>query len=873
MPHGVDAKSLKMRKLIFFSVVFLWANLSVFGQFRLTGVVLDANGNPVIGCVLTLKETFSKTFTDPDGRFSFGIMKQGKYTLQVDALGFIKEDYVINLTTNREVSVILREQVMMAEEYEVRSTRVIRDAAGISSQDIRAEEIAQQNLGQDLPILLNFTPSVVTTSDAGAGVGYTGIRIRGSDATRINVTVNGIPLNDAESQGVFWVNLPDLASSVNSIQIQRGVGTSTNGAGAFGGTINLQTGAMSDSAFAEVSNSFGSFNTRKHTVNFGTGWTSITLKGESEDTGFSYKKQERSWMVEGRLSGIWSDGYVNRASSNLRSYYLQGAYRSRRTLVRTLAFSGKERTYQSWWGVPEAILTGDRDALLAHYYNNLGAIYLNAEDSVNLFDSDRTYNYYRYDDQVDNYQQDHYQLHLTHQFTPELTLHAGLHYTYGRGYFEEFRYKDPLAFYGLSGQAFTDPGDTLFLPNPIIPGDTLFYGVFGDTTFQVANGNVIRRRWLDNDFYGGVYNLNWSKGRMDLTFGGGWNRYDGRHFGEVIWSEYAAGQEGTVRYYENKSQKSDGNAFLKGSYLFNHGMRIFADIQMRFIDYQGYGLDNGELPVDFSANYRFFNPKAGFSWNPSMHHQVVGLFAIANREPVRADFVDAQGGQVPESEAMINVELGYQYRHRNAAASINIYHMDYTNQLVLTGALNDVGAPVRQNVDRSFRSGVEVMAALHPAKQIEWNANFTFSINRIKEYTEVVYDYTNGFEVNETTLQNTQIAFSPSLIVGSQFMYNPFKGLELTWLTKYVGKQHLDNTSDQSKVIDPYLTNDIRLSYTFIVPFADRISTKLMVNNVLNTFYASNGYTYSYVFGETITENFYYPQAGINFLAGLSVYF
>lgn len=837
-----------------------------FSQHKLDGKVLS-EGKPIPGAVITLSsEDFRqiKPFvSDAQGLFSYINLKPGSYVLEARMLGYEHYKRSFKLTDDLSVDIVLIESAHMVAEYEVRSTKVdAPNASALGNGSGTIEALKAQNLGQDLPMLLNWTPNVVTTSDAGAGVGYTGIRIRGSDGTRINVTVNGIPINDAESHGTFWVNMPDMTSSLNQIQVVRGVGNSTNGAGAFGASINMQTGMMSDEAFGEVSNSFGSFNTRKHTVQFGTGWMGRGKHIKSYE-GFKTKTTKGEWAIEGRLSGIFSDGYIDRANSNLRSYYLQGAYRTKKTLIRAISFAGKERTYQSWWGTPEAVVKGDKDALDEHYWNNAGA-YPTTEDSVNLYNSGRTYNYYRYKNEVDNYQQDHYQLHLTHQFSKELTLHTALFYTYGRGYYEQFRYKDDLAHYGLS-----------YLYN--IDGN-------GDTLSTITNGDVVRRRWLDNNFFGGVFSLHFDKKKLSLILGGGFNRYDGSHFGEVIWSEYAQNGMPEQRYYQNNSVKDDANIYLRGAYRFNARFTAEGDLQGRIINYKCAGFDNDMVAINFSEQYTFFNPKAalkyalGKGWQDVLNLRI----GVAHREPVRNDIIDAIQGTFPTPERLIDFEFGYQHIARNWNLAANIFHMDYKNQLVPTGALNDVGAIIRTNVPYSYRSGIELMGQWSITRQFLLQGNVSYSLNRIKNFTEVLYDYSTVFGIVENEYSNTPIAFSPPLVGAIQMMYKPFKGnknklikdLELALLNKYVSRQFLDNTGNINRSLAPYFVTDFRLSWT-IRPNGGikEIGIYGLINNLLNTMYSSNGYTYSYIYGSLITENFLYPQAGINFLGGVSFRF
>ncbi len=695
--------------------------------------------------------------------------------------------------------------------------------------EISREQIEDVNLGQDLPILLNWSPSLVTTSDAGAGVGYTGLRIRGSDATRINVTINGIPVNDSESHGVFWVNMPDLASSVDNIQIQRGVGTSTNGAAAFGATVNLQTNVPSQDAYAEVNNSFGSFNTRKHTLMYNTGLLND------------------KWTFESRLSKIASDGYIDRAESDLQSYFLSGGYYGKKTILKALVFGGKEVTYQSWWGTPQAVLENDAAGIEAVIVNNG----YTEEQAQNIRTSGRTFNYYLYENEVDNYQQDHYQLHLSHSLTSNLTVNVAGHYTYGRGYFEQFRDDDDFSDYNFDNVT------------------------IGDST--ITSTDLIRRRWLDNHFYGTTFSINYLKSDLELTLGGAWNKYDGDHFGEIIWAQFASNSKIRERYYDNVGEKTDFNIYLKANYQLNNSLNLFADMQVRTIDYRTVGIDNDLRPIDTGDDYTFFNPKVGATYTLNNQSNVYASFAIGNREPVRNDFVDAPNGETPTHETLRNLEVGYRRSGRTFSFQANYYLMDYENQLVLTGELNDVGSNIRQNVPDSYRMGVEFVSAYQFTDELSWEANLTLSRNKIKNFTEILYNYGTNFDefnIEETQFEDTDISFSPNVIGGSRLTYSPFDGFETTLLSKYVGQQYLDNTGNEDRSLDAYFVNDLRLSYDFNMASVKNVNVSLLINNILDVEYSSNGYTFGYAGGDfVVRENYFYPQAGRNFLAALNIRF
>lgn len=721
-------------------------------------------------------------------------------------------------------------RTVQLDEIAVYSTRA-NEKTPTTYSSFSKDDIATRNLGQDLPILLNFSPSMVTTSDAGGGVGYTGMRIRGSDATRINVTVNGIPLNDSESHGVFWVNMPDFASSLNSVQIQRGVGTSSNGAAAFGASVNLKTSNVSSDAFVQSDNSFGSFNTWKSNVIFNSGLLN------------------NNYNFEARLSKITSDGYVDRSASDLKSYYLSGGRFGERTMIKFILFGGQEITQQAWYGTPEALLSGGDEEI--QNVIDFSGEYSSQAQLRNLRNGNRRFNYYLYENEVDNYRQDHYQAHVGHTFSDNLNFAGALHYTKGRGYFEQFRSDDDFADYGLQDV------------------------VIGVET--ISSSDFIRRRWLDNDFYGFTYALNYSKEKLDLSFGGGYNIYDGDHFGELIWAEFAGDTQLGDRYYDGNGVKKDFNSYVKVNYQMTEGLNLFADAQFRGINYETSGLDSDRTPYDIDKGYNFFNPKLGLIYGLSESTNLYASYAIGNREPVRSDFIDASAGSIPKPETLQNLEVGVRSGSSLFAYSANFYFMNYKNQLVLTGAVNDVGSPVRINVPKSYRAGIELVGTYKISDAVSWSANMTLSQNRIKQFTEVVFDYGAAFDefnIVEIEHSDSDISFSPNVIAGSDLRYSPFAGMSLQLLTKYVGEQFLDNTSNNSRAIESYLTNDIRMAYVFSFGDVKRVEISLMANNIFAEEYESNGYTWGYFYGADLyQQNNYYPQAKTNFLGGLSVRF
>jgi iron complex outermembrane receptor protein len=802
-------------------------SVSVFAQIKISGTVRDAKtSNALVGANILLENAKSTT-TDEQGYFEIKNVPSGKQILSVRFLGYTEEKKEIELTGNVSLDFVLTENAQLTDEVVVYATRAAENSPTAFS-NISKTTIQKQNFGQDLPFVLNWTPSLVTTSDAGAGIGYTGVRIRGSDATRINVTINGIVLNDAEEQGVYWVDVPDIATSTQNIQIQRGVGTSTNGAGAFGASINLQTNTRRDQPYADIINSFGSFGTHRHTVGFGTG-----LKNK--------------FAFDGRMSLIGSDGYIVRATSDLKSYYLSGGYYGNKTMIKAIVFGGKEITYQSWWGVPQSRLNNDPTAMQA----TVDAEGWNTQQAQNLFTSGRTFNAYTYPNQIDSYAQDHYQLHLSHQVNDHLTVNAAMHYTYGRGYYEEYKYNQKFADYGL--------------PN----------AQFDTSTVKITD--LVRRLWLDNRFYGMTWSLNYQKGKLNSVLGGAFNKYDGDHFGEIIWAKVATTIPPFYRYYFNNGKKQDFNIYWKNSLELVDNLFGFVDLQYRRVDYKANGFDDGALPIDFKVNYNFFNPKVGLTYAFTPEQQIYGSYSVGNREPVRSDFVQAIVGQQPQHETLNDIEAGWRLRKKSAALNVNYYFMDYKNQLVLTGKLNDVGSPIRTNVASSYRMGIEVDGGIRFNEHFSWNANLTLSQNKIKDFTEVLYDYGVNYdqynEVNRSH-KNTDIAFSPNVIAGSVFLYHPIKNIEIGLLTKHVGLQYLDNTSDKSRSIDPYFINDLRLTYTNKPNWMREFSVSFLLNNFTDVKYSSNGYTWGYLGGGAeARQNYYYPQAGRNYLLMVAMRF
>lgn len=672
-------------------------------------------------------------------------------------------------------------KVTQLDEVLVAAVRVTTKTP-VSFSNLTKKDIKFRNLGQDIPILMNFMPSVVTTSDAGNGVGYTGIRVRGSDATRVNVTINGIPYNDAEGSGTYFVDLPDFASSVESLQLQRGVGTSTNGAGAFGASLNMLTDSYSKQSSGEISNSAGSFNTRKNTVKFSTGL------------------MNNHFEIAGRLSQIKSDGYIDRGSSNLRSYFLQGTYVGKTTIIKALTFGGTEKTYQSWNGIDGETLNGNRT------FNSAGMF-------TDEFGTTRFY-----DNETDNYQQDHYQLHWNEKVSSTWNTNVAVHYTKGKGYYENYKEDANFADYGLAS-------------------------VVGQTTTD-----LICQKWLDNDFYGTTFSANYKKDKVDFIFGGAWNKYNGKHFGKVIWARYASTSELGDHFYDNYGNKIDGNVFAKINYQLTEKFSLYGDLQYRMVNYKADGL-GANLVND---TFRFFNPKAGLNYTIDTKNSLYVSYARANREPNRTDY---EGGTV-KPEKLNDYELGWRYSSNKVKLNTNVYYMAYKDQLILTGNLDGVGNPIRSNSEKSYRLGLEVDATIALSEQVFIRPNITLSQNK-----------NVNLNVDGTHLGNKNIAYSPNVVAGNIIVYKPTEGLQVSLLSKFVGEQYLNNIELPEAHLPDYFVNDVNVSYE-IKPksvFQSVVFTGLM-NNAFNKKYVSNGYMWD-------VYPYYYPQAGRNFLLGLTLKF
>ncbi len=784
-----------MKRVFYLSVLIFLVSLQGIAQnFSVSGIVKQF-GAPAKDVRVSVSSLGIQTHTDQTGYYQLELPK-GSYVFTFDKGS--QMTFTLKVKKDAVLNVELSDEIENLDEIFISAYRVDADSP-ISYSNLSNREIEERNLGQDIPVLMNFMPSVVSTSDAGAGIGYTGIRVRGSDATRINTTINGVPLNDGESQGVFWVNLGDFTSSVENLQLQRGVGTSTNGAGAFGASLNILTPSLSEKPEVELTNTFGSFNTHKHHLKFDTG----LLKDR--------------FSLSGSLGMAKSDGYRDRSFSNLKSYMLQGGYQHGNTFLKVLSFGGSEQTYQAYYGLTKEQVEENRR------FNPAG-MYTDKEGNTQF-----------YENQTDNYKQDHLQVLWNQRYNSKWSSNLTFHYTYGRGYYESYQEDGLWSDYGLAQKGSAELSD------------------------------LVNQKWLDNHFMGTVFDVTYKTGPLKTTLGGGWSRYWGDHYGTVIWVEDLPQQEDFGHYYDNRADKRDYNLYLKTTWALNDQFAVFADLQGRGIRYRTAGPYEGQ-EFALRDHFSFFNPKAGMTYQMNTRDQFYFSFARANKEPNRTDYKTAVlskgwDGQYPKAERLDDWEVGWRRKTEDFVLNANLYYMDYHNQLVLTGEMDPEGRALRKNSGSSYRLGLEIESTLQISSKWSFGPNLTLSRNRNRDFLAEV-------DGEPTSYGNTQISFSPSVIFGGQLRYTPTPNLTLNWLSKYVGKQYMSNLEVEESRLDGYFTSDLNLQYKWQkVPwFREAVFTGL-VNNLLDAQYSSNG-AYSSSWGAT-----YYPQAGINFIAGLSLRF
>ncbi len=785
-----------MKKFIVLLFVLL-GNMQIFAQ-KISGTVTDESGEIIPGVFIKSDNASMQTISNKDGYFQFKPVKPGIYSVSAEFSGYEKLIQTVQIADKDiELNLTLKLSEFLINEVIVSAIKADSNTP-IAFTDFSKKEIEDNNNGQDIPYILNISPSMVVSSDGGTGIGYTSMRIRGTDMTRINVTVDGIPLNDAESHGVWWVNMPDFASSLDNVQIQRGVGTSTNGSGAFGANINLTRKAFNQKAYSEINFTAGSFNTQKASFMAGSGLLNNTF------------------AFDVRLSKIHTDGYIDRARADLKSIYLSAVFSVPKTTLKISYQSGNENTYQAWYGVP-------KDSLKTR----------------------RTYNPYTYKNEIDFYTQSHLQSFLKHRFNKNLLLDMAIHYTHGEGYYEQEKEDQNFADYGLS--------------DIYIGSDT------------VTHTDLIRRKWLDNDFIGIIYALNYRKKNLNINVGGAWNTYSGNHFGHIIWSEFAA--NGTIDYewYKNTGNKTDLNNYFKINFSGIKGLNLWADIQYRTIHYAIDGIHDDLRDISQNRSFNFINPKVGISFNISKNSNAYFSFATAGREPSRSDFRDADDDEHILSETLYDFESCFKYFTKNYAFDLNVFYMNYKNQLILTGEINDVGAYIMSNVPKSYRAGVELSGHAVLSDFADWKLNAAFSKNIIKNLTGYVDNWDTWGQETEFYPQ-TNISFSPSVVAGSDLSFHLFKGFETSLISKYVGKQYIDNTSSNERALKAYFVNNLQIRYTVHTKSIQEIGFHVFVNNLFNELYESNAWVYRYIYGgEHYVSDGYFPQAGIHFLAGIGL--
>ncbi|MDD4385600.1 MAG: TonB-dependent receptor [Bacteroidales bacterium] len=817
-----------MKKLLFLLYFLMLFFLSIASPtdsgigFKITGKVVDADGQPLVGAVVIVENSLLGSSTTLNGDYSLTLRNPGDYTITASFMGFAKQSINIVLNEDTRINFSLEHQSIMGEEVVVSATRASSQMP-IAQTTINAEELKKLKSGFDIPYLLQMVPSVVAISEGGTGVGNSSFRIRGTDMSRINVTVNGVPLNDPESQSVFWVNMPDFANSVDNIQVQRGIGTSTQGAGAFGATVNFQTSTLTPEPFASGDVMAGSFNTFKTSIKAGTGLVNNIFSFES------------------RYSVVKSDGYIDRGWSDHESLFLTGALHTEKSLLRVNFIHGVQHTGITWEGTPSYMLESNRR------YNPAGYM----GDDVNGIGQ-------FHPNESDNYIQNHYHLIYSHQLMANLSLNLTGFWITGDGYYEQYKRGRKLNDYGI------DPF--------IVDGET------------IKKVDMVRQKLLKNDFYGVSFSLNYKQRALNTILGGGWNQYNNNHFGNILWTSVNMGIPSNYEWYRNAGDKQDFNFFLKSTYQIIDNLSLFGDVQYRGISYALTGSDDDLQLINQDHNWKFFNPKAGVFYQFAPNHEVFFSIATAHREPSRADIKDAMKfgeNNTPKYEQLIDYELGYNLKFQKFSFGANLFYMDYNDQLVLTGKLSDSGYPLMTNVEKSYRMGIEISSGLIIAKWLRWDANFTLSENKIDNFVEYVELYDddinwNFIEQKRTELGSTDISFSPPIVASSQIRVMPIKDLDFTITSKYVGSQYIDNTSNKTRKLDAYFVNDLKVGYKLKVKGTKGISIQLFVNNLFNSDYIANGWVWRAEFNDgspEAREDGFFPQAGINFMGRLAVDF
>lgn len=807
-----------MKNVLFFLLPVAFSGflaLNVTGQ-SLAGKVTDINGEPLAGASVIVEGTFQGVLTDAGGNYLIDGLKAGSQRIRYSFIGYETQSREINLTGDAREDVSLKPKAIITDDVIISATRA-GDRTPLAYSNVTGGVLEKQNSGQGIPYLLSLTPSFVETSESGNGIGYTSLRIRGTDASRINVTIDGIPLNDPESQQVFWVDLPDLASSVDNIQVQRGVGTSSNGAGAFGASINIQTKGIENEPFAEINSAAGSFGTFRNSITAGTG----LLKDR-----FAFQM---------RYSDLRSDGYVERTGSEHNSAFFSALYRTGKSLIKANVILGKEKTGIGWWGVPKEILEVNRR------YNPAGE-YTDEYGIVRY-----------YDNETDNYTQNHYQLIFSRRMNDYLSLQSALHYTWGKGYYEEFREDAGYSKYGLP---------------PVSIG-----GINFDET------DIVRRKWMANDFYGLVYSLNYKKDKLDAKIGGGMNLYSGDHYGRIIWMRHPGSAESNHQWYFNNGEKREASLYGKADYSLSEQLSVFGDLQYRFVNYSLRGEDDDLKDIGQSHSFSFFNPKAGLFYRLSSGQEAFLSLSVANREPTRTDFKEAAGDSeaTPRPERLYDLEAGYVFRSARSSVGLNLYGMYYRDQLVPTGELSNVGYSIMTNVEKSYRIGAEITAGFKPSGSIGLDMSLTISSNKIVNFLEHYIDYNTtdwSEEYRSNNLGTVDIAYSPSITGSSDLYANILPPLKVHLISKYVGRQYFDNTMNSERMLDPYFVSNAMIDFEPALKSLRGASLQLLVTNIFNVKYESNAYGGNWFEdGQEKTWAYYFPQAGTGFMLRLGLKF
>lgn len=820
-----------MKKNLFLFSLLLMAVVSD-AQYHISGIVRDEKNKSLAAANVVLASTGKGTVTDARGFFQLGQMQAGEYEIQVSYVGYKLFVRKVQVSNDLYIEVSMVPDITITEEIIISATRA-GAFTPVTYTNLSREDLKKENPVKDMPYLVTSVPSVVVSSDAGNGVGYTSIRIRGSDMNRINVTLNGVPVNDAESHAVYWVDIPDLASSVGQMQIQRGAGTSTNGAGAFGASINMGTTMLNKEPYGELNTFYGSFNTLKTAVSAGTGLIN------------------EHFVIDTRFSAIRSDGYIDRSASDLKSFYLSGGYHADKAFIKLNFFSGHEITQQAWNGVPKCKLQNDT-ALMQK---------LVADDEwspaeiQNLRRSEaRTFNRYLYKNQVDDYLQNNFQALASVSLADSSILHFTLHYTKGKGFYESYRFNRKFSKYGLQ---------------PVVIGANIF-----------TRSDFIDRKWLDNDFYGFVSDFIHHNANMEFIAGLSCNQYIGRHFGRILWSGINNSNiQSDFEWYRSRSVKTDISSFVRINRDINHFISLFGDFQFRAILYSLEGLDDkpaaegGLRNLNYDLSYTFLNPKMGMMIRMNENTAAYFSAAIAQREPNRNNIVDADPTKpLPKPEQMVDYELGFRMNKSRQFASVNIYYMYYIDQLVLTGEINDVGYPVMTNVPESYRLGLEMAGRYTFSDYFGLKGHLTLSQNKITSFTQLI-DNWDTWSQDTVDYKNSDLSFSPAITGGIEFVSHPFRNFSAALIFNYTGEQFIDNTTNHERMLDAYLDGTLRLGYDFTLK-KNHISCYFIINNLMNAEYETNAWVYPYRYeGEDRVMDGYFPQAPRHYLGGISIRF